>query len=106
MAWLSKKLDANEAKIDDSLRGEADLNTINYWAMRLSPFLPDFASTETSPKPSSIRFIACNRTGTEASSRFAGSSCALLFAQDGPRLLGTMDRREALQIFLCEESTC
>ena len=99
MAWLMADLveTGDGSPIDDLMEGP-DAQTINYWALRLTPLLE--AANERD-----FYFISCNRTGTEQQSRFAGSSCALHFGPapgHAPRqveLVGAMGRREAVQVF-------
>jgi hypothetical protein len=102
MAWLMSKLnEQEESKVDTLDEGPAE-ETINYWALRLTPFL----ERQSGEKP--FYFINCNRTGTEQKSKFAGSSCALHFGRrqskdEGTRppvtLIGALGREEGVTIF-------
>lgn len=102
MAWLMAEPDVEtgDASPIDDLMEEPDAQTINYWALRLTPLLEAANHRD-------FYFISCNRTGTEQQSRFAGSSCALHFgpasghnsAARQVELVGAMGRREAVQVF-------
>lgn len=111
MAWLlapsseeDEGVDSNseeDGKVDTLHEGPHE-QTINYWALRLSPFLEENANYQD------FYFVNCNRTGTEKTSKFAGSSCALHFSQKhrregatGPSvaLLAAMGRQESVQVF-------
>lgn len=91
MAWLLPKdetTNSHESKQSPTWSAP----TVNYWAIRCRPFWDsmDPQSTASRPAPTSphpslqgpshqkVRYlVANNRTGTEATSTFAGSSCVL-----------------------------
>jgi protein N-terminal amidase len=53
-------------------------SNLNYWAARLAPFhdpAPAYGPTATPAKE--LVFVACNRTGTEAGTKFVGTSCVM-----------------------------
>jgi hypothetical protein len=93
MAWLMAAEDESIQRSLDSMHEGPNEQTINYWALRLSPFLEDKGSGRE------FYFANCNRTGTEQRSKFAGSSCALEFIGGSVSLLGAMGRQEAIGVF-------
>lgn len=96
MAWL---LPTEEHHLQPTT---PSLSTINYWASRCRPFLQTHSSDPSSPPPSPSEtrlisdpvpryLIAANRTGSEGTSTFAGSSCVLEFTPGHrPVLLGAL----------------
>ncbi|UZJ56805.1 hypothetical protein CBS101457_006125 [Exobasidium rhododendri] len=110
MAWLVASDDVEEDRnelersVDTMVEGPHE-QTINYWALRLSPLLKDNEQNSTPNR--NFYFVNCNRTGTEQKSKFAGSSCALRFGDVHDRdlserpvaLLGAMGRQEAVAVF-------
>ncbi|KAJ9473935.1 Protein N-terminal amidase [Pseudozyma hubeiensis] len=83
MAWLLPKDEQDKLSKHDSSKPASSLSTINYWAMRCLPFFdpehPAARSSASSPLRRSrvVYLVANNRTGTESTSTFAGSSCVL-----------------------------
>jgi protein N-terminal amidase len=62
------------------------MQTINYWALRMSPAIAT---------PRQTVFVACNRTGDERGSTFAGSSCVLaLGTQQHARVGEALERTD------------
>lgn len=89
MAWLLPK--------DELIGGttavkQPSISTINYWALRCQPFFNATAGL----RPGAPKYlITANRTGTEGSSTFAGSSCVLQMKQaERPVLLDALGTRE------------
>lgn len=87
MAWLlpTDEQVKSSGHMEPLSKPGPSLSTINYWALRCLPFfdtqhpatLPAESGSLSSPRPKVKYLIANNRTGTEASSMFAGSSCVL-----------------------------
>lgn len=92
MAWLLPKDEQQKLAQHDQVSSKSapSLSTINYWALRCMPFFDlqhPATHLETSPtatqsgasshQPKTRYLVANNRTGTEATSVFAGSSCVL-----------------------------
>ena len=91
MAWLLPK-DEHEKQQTHQEKSAPSLSTINYWAVRCLPFF-DLQRPSSSPSKSATAstdpvagattenktryLVTTNRTGTEATSTFAGSSCVL-----------------------------
>ncbi|KAI9019241.1 carbon-nitrogen hydrolase [Phycomyces nitens] len=86
MAWLRSR---------GTKSGSRVLDTIKYWANRLNPL---------SESPSPVYFVACNRTGTERGSTFAGGSCVL---EMSPQILLhdklQEDDQDVLVVDICED---
>jgi len=101
MAWLQSPQDKSQS--DD----KPGYSTINYWCDRLLPYFTDSeaycnifqtGSQNSGPKRN-VLFVACNRTGTENGSCFAGSSCILLLSSECPILLGSLkSKQEAVMV--------
>jgi protein N-terminal amidase len=81
MAWL-------KSKDDDS----SCLSTIRYWAMRLLPLYRDVQDGRHTI------FVACNRTGIERESEFAGGSCVLNISNENITILDNMKRNTGVMI--------
>lgn len=83
MAWLASGDQPEGQQVKEASTAASSLSTINYWAMRCRPFFAEPSSISPTPRQSGIsepkaRFlITANRTGTETTSTFAGSSCVL-----------------------------
>jgi protein N-terminal amidase len=71
----------------NSVGEEAILRTINYWLMRLEPFL------ERKLKRN-LHFLAANRCGKERETTFVGCSCAIKIYNGKPILIDNMNKLE------------
>ncbi|GJJ78450.1 protein N-terminal amidase [Entomortierella parvispora] len=59
--------------------------TIQYWALRMSPFYD-----QKSKPPHKAHIVIANRIGTEDGNLFVGSSCVMHLTSEGPRLCGVL----------------
>jgi protein N-terminal amidase len=71
----------------DVVGEKAILNTINYWLMRLEPFLKRKIKKN-------LHFIAANRCGKERETTFVGCSCAVRISNGKPLLIDNMNKLE------------
>lgn len=102
IAWLASDQDENEqGKKTENLSNENQIQNaqsqhLNYLAQRLSPL---FISQDGQQPLQPIRFIACNRVGTEAGTVFAGTSFGMQFSPgSNPSVQGFMGREEGMMI--------
>jgi protein N-terminal amidase len=72
MAWLKSK-------------EGSEMSTIRYWATRLLPL------HENVKEDKHTLFVACNRTGLEKESEFAGASCILDISDENIVILNYMN---------------
>ncbi|KAF9434054.1 Carbon-nitrogen hydrolase [Entomortierella beljakovae] len=77
--------DWEDEEDEDRVAALHQYETIQYWALRMSPFY----SQTKSPFRKSIIVIA-NRTGKEANNLFVGSSCVLRLESTGPVVIGAL----------------
>lgn len=80
MNWLaSEQAPESSEKEDESDNDGPSMSTLNYWAHRLMPLHDPAPSYATGGDEGGRRvtFVACNRTGRERETRFAGSSAVL-----------------------------
>ncbi|KAI7897538.1 carbon-nitrogen hydrolase, partial [Cokeromyces recurvatus] len=74
MAWL-------KSKEDNDMNNYSIANTVKYWASRLLPLMKT---------KKHVIFVACNRTGSERGSEFAGLSCVMDISNEKIFILDTM----------------
>ncbi|CAI2170141.1 16897_t:CDS:10, partial [Funneliformis geosporum] len=88
MAWLMSEY---SQQINDD---KPESSTINYWCNRLSPYFTDSTALTNPGSKRNTLFVACNRTGTENGSCFAGSSSVLLLSSENPIVLDSLKSKE------------
>lgn len=91
MNWLAPDQPPTEggSTDDDSDNDGPSMSTLNYWAHRLMPLhdpAPDYSAQGGRDGPHRVTFVACNRTGVERGTRFAGSSAVLTMSADPSRV--------------------
>ncbi|KAI9489758.1 carbon-nitrogen hydrolase [Zychaea mexicana] len=80
MAWLQGNNNNNSST-------SSVTDTISYWAQRLAPLIVQNRRR--------VCVVACNRTGSEKGSTFAGGSSILQVGYNTPRLLNHMGSRDS-----------
>lgn len=86
MAWL---------RSESPDGGGADaLETLRYWLMRLSPLLEDAGDSDTKSRI----FVACNRTGMEGETTYAGRSAVCRIRGGKVDLFGHLGEEEGLLV--------
>ncbi|KAF8934001.1 Carbon-nitrogen hydrolase [Dissophora ornata] len=76
--------DWEDEEDEEQLALELQHKTVQYWALRMSPFYG-------SHKPSKGAYIVvANRVGLESGALFVGSSCVLKLSASGPELVGVL----------------
>ncbi|KAK9460116.1 carbon-nitrogen hydrolase [Lipomyces oligophaga] len=105
MAWLASDSDSasDNPTNNDPEADIPEFDTVRYWATRLTPIMEQYMTSNLEKqKATSTAFIACNRCGVEDGHIvYAGSSCGLLFKEDGSaQLIDCMGKRnEGVKIF-------
>ncbi|KAI9268194.1 carbon-nitrogen hydrolase [Phascolomyces articulosus] len=83
MAWLKSPQQQSDNNDDD----DDGMKTISYWAQRCFPLIMQ--------EKRRVYVVACNRTGSERGSTFAGASSVLELGYQTPRLLNHMGSNES-----------
>ncbi|PWN32884.1 carbon-nitrogen hydrolase [Meira miltonrushii] len=100
IAWLASDQEESEDEGEDQKSKEeqlqyAQLQHMSYLAQRL---LPLFKDQDGQPQRR-LKFIACNRVGTEAGTVFAGTSVGMQFTPGSrPCVQGYMGREEGMMV--------
>lgn len=83
MSWLKSKADSEKTSVQSVIR---------YWSMRLLPLCNNVEEGRHTI------FVACNRTGTERGSEFAGASVVLDLEKDSITLLNNLTNESDVMI--------